>query len=137
MESADVMDTFSGTFGLTGAADTLILLVKDTRKMADAMLYITGRDIEPAEYALEFDRKNLTWNVIGSGFAIRNTGKQQILYDALVEHSSLQNPLSPKDIEQITGLDGKYIRNTLPKFVQDGSIKKVDRGNYCYLGDID
>ena len=49
----DVMDTMSGSFGLTGASDTNIV-VSRTTALADAKLHIVGRDVEAVEYAMKF-----------------------------------------------------------------------------------
>jgi hypothetical protein len=49
----DWMHTISGTQGLTGAADTLIVL-RRSRGKADAKLLVTGRDVEDTELALSF-----------------------------------------------------------------------------------
>ena len=53
MNAEDVMDTFSGTFGLTGAADSLLAMV---RKNDRTELHIVGRDVEENAYALDFDK---------------------------------------------------------------------------------
>jgi RecA-family ATPase len=58
--SHDVMDTFSGSFGLTGAADTLLALKRKGGR-TDATLHITGRDVETTEYAIRFDPDSMSW----------------------------------------------------------------------------
>jgi AAA domain len=49
--SEDFVDSVSGTHGLAGAADTVILLARP-RQSDDAILHVTGRDVEEAEYAV-------------------------------------------------------------------------------------
>jgi hypothetical protein len=51
-DADDVFDTVSGTLGLTGAADTILVLSKRSGK---AVLHARGRDIEDSETALKFD----------------------------------------------------------------------------------
>ena len=46
-------------------------------------------------------------------------------------------PKSPSDLEKLTGLPNKYIRNTLPKLIRRGLVKKMDRGKYVFIGDIE
>ena len=52
MDAEDVFDTVSGTLGLTGAVDTILVL---TRKAQGTTLHIRGRDIEDeADLAVQF-----------------------------------------------------------------------------------
>lgn len=136
MEADDPMDTVSGTFGITGAADTLLVLTRKGTNREDAILHIRGRDVEEDEIALKFDRPHISWHSLGPPSTLKNTSQQQRLFDALRNLSSHENPLSPKYLEKITGLSGKYIRTTLRKLMDDGSIKKADRAKYYYVGDI-
>ena len=48
MTSDDIMDTINGTFGLSGAADSLMALARKTDQ-TDAVLHVTGRDVETTE----------------------------------------------------------------------------------------
>ena len=53
----------SGSFGITGAADTTITLSR-ARGEADGKIFITGRDVDEQELALKMD--NLTgWTLLG------------------------------------------------------------------------
>lgn len=60
----DPINMISGTTGLTGAGDGLYVLKKDSRRSSTAKLISTGRDIEDAEYTLEFDKHSHLWNFI-------------------------------------------------------------------------
>ncbi|MFP3982329.1 MAG: AAA family ATPase [Desulfurivibrionaceae bacterium] len=80
MASDDVFDTFSGTLGLTGAADGLLAL---TKKGTHSVLHITGRDVEPAEMALEFNTKLLSWRLLGDAGEVQTTKNKQLIFDAL------------------------------------------------------
>jgi RecA-family ATPase len=62
MDADDPFDTVSGTLGLTGAADT-ILIVK--RKAGTYTLYARGRDIEEKETALQFEKRTCRWTILG------------------------------------------------------------------------
>ena len=50
LDSADFVDSVSGTQGLAGAAD-YVLVLKRQRHSTDATLAVTGRDVPEAEYA--------------------------------------------------------------------------------------
>ena len=62
MGDSDVFNTVSGTTGLTGAADTTMVLNKEVRCDENAKLTITGRDIEFQEFKLRFN--SCKWELI-------------------------------------------------------------------------
>ncbi|GAH44796.1 unnamed protein product, partial [marine sediment metagenome] len=55
MDASDPLMLVSGTLGITGVADT-ILVLKRTRRQAAGELFVIGRDIEDQELALQLDR---------------------------------------------------------------------------------
>jgi hypothetical protein len=61
--AVDVLDDLSGSRGLTGVVDT-ILVLRRSRGEADATLFVTGRDVDEAEFALRFN-DNGTWTFLG------------------------------------------------------------------------
>ena len=79
------------------------------------------------KYALKFDPRFLAWNLLGDAKNVRDTEKQQELYDACLK---AQKPLSPKEISEITELDYQYVRNILGKMVNKGELEKKGRGKY-------
>lgn len=54
MGDADVFNTVSGTNGISGSADSTMVLVKDMYSSSDATLSVTGRDVEFQELKLCF-----------------------------------------------------------------------------------
>lgn len=54
-QSDDFVHLVSGTHGISGTADTIMVLKKQSRINVNAILYITGRDIEDQEIKLKFD----------------------------------------------------------------------------------
>ena len=60
----DVFNTISGTNGLMGAADGALILHKDRRTNADAVLEIVGRDQQQVRLHLHFDAPRLRWELI-------------------------------------------------------------------------
>ncbi len=125
----DIFDTFSGTLGLTGAADGLLAFAKK-RGQSSADLHITGRDIEDAEYALKFNSDTYLWEFLGKSRDIKSTKNQQIIYDAF---KNCEYSLSPKEIHDMTGLSLQYVKKTLPRMCEKGEIKRIDRGQYAFI----
>jgi len=129
-ESTDVMDTFSGTFGLTGAADGLLALIRKSGQV-DAELHITGRDMDSAQYALRYEPSLMMWNLLGDVQDVKSSRERQALYDALKDAGE---PLSPSELAKEASLKHHYVRKTLPLFIEDGTVIKVERGKYIYAG---
>jgi hypothetical protein len=127
-ESEDRFDDISGTFGISGAADGLLLLIRDAGEYLGE-LRITGRDMDSSEYAMKFNPDILTWNIMGDASEIQSTDQKQILFDAMKEHGG---DMSPKEIAEKSGLYDGYVGRMLPYLVKTGVIIKVRRGVYRY-----
>lgn len=132
MPSEDIMDTFSGTLGLTAAADTLLVLQRTTGK-TDAVLHINGRDVEPGEYALKFESSTLSWQLLGDVKEIKSTELRQTVFDGIKNSDGV---VTIPELVESTGLEYKVIQRQLEELLKDGSISKPERGKYSYVPDI-
>jgi biotin operon repressor len=124
MAAEDPFDTVSGTTGLTGAADTVLVLNKDSRGVT---LYGRGRDIHEIEVALSFDRTTGAWAVAGPVAEIRRSDERHAVLAALEE---ADGPMSPAEIAEELKVSGANIRQLLRKMVQAGEVETVGRGRY-------
>jgi len=59
-EVLNPMDEISGSSGLQGVADTLIVCVRDGNK---GTMHVTGREVDEENYPMEFIRLNMTWKI--------------------------------------------------------------------------
>ena len=125
-ESEDIMDDFSGTFGLTGAADGLLAFKRKTGQ-SDAELHIVGRDVDAAEYALKYHPDIWTWELIGDAREVKSTHDRQLIYDTI---KGADNALTPKEIEKLSGVKYWTVVKGLKALANDGSIKKSKYGKY-------
>lgn len=123
-ESDDIFDTLSGSLGLTGGTDGN-LVMESSRGITT--LHITGRDVEGIELALELDPQMLAWRLLGERAEVKATSDQQRIYDALKESAE---PLTPKEICEITSLLGGNVKKVLAKFMEEGSIQRTSYGRY-------
>lgn len=64
-EDHDHLLEVSGTLGLTGTADGIMVLLR-ARQKEQAQFHIIGRDVSDAELILEFDPETLTWKSMGT-----------------------------------------------------------------------
>jgi len=126
-QSDDVMDDFSGSFGLTGAADNLLAL-KRRSGQADAELHIVGRDVEATVYALKYHI--WSWELLGDNSEFKGNNQSQIIYNVI---KSSDKPLTPKEIANKTDIKRVTVMANLRLLLSDGSIKKVGYGKYTYI----
>lgn len=125
-ESDDVMDDFSGTFGLTGAADGLLALKRKTGQ-SDAELHLIGRDVDAAEYALKYHPDIWTWELLGDAQEVKKTRNLQATYNAIKQS---EKALKPKEIAEISGVKYWTVTANLKSLIRDGSIQKTTYGEY-------
>ena len=125
-EADDIFDTLSGSLGLTGGTDGN-LVMESAR--GNTTLHVTGRDVEGIELALELDTQMLAWRLLGERAEVKSTNDQQRIYNALKESAE---PLTPKELADITGLKVGYVKNILAKFLEEGSIQRTGYGKYIY-----
>lgn len=61
----DDMANVSGTNGVTGAADSVIVLGKEKRTDLDAKMFITGRKVRQTMHNIKFDDAKCRWEYVG------------------------------------------------------------------------
>jgi RecA-family ATPase len=69
-EAEDPFDTISGTLGLTGAPDSIMVIKRDS---GGTTLHAKGRDLIEIEKAIKFDPGTCTWLILGEAGAIRKS----------------------------------------------------------------
>jgi AAA domain len=130
-DAEDVFDTVSGTLGLTGAADSILILSKQSGK---AILHARGRDIEDSETVLKFEPACCRWMVLGDAADVLVSDERDRIRTAL---ESTAEPMSPKEVMLATGIKNRNsIDLLLLRMVRDGQIARVGRGKYVNAGKI-
>jgi hypothetical protein len=128
MVADDPLEMISGTNGLTGAADAVIIFNRTSR---GCTLAGRGRDLEEFELAVKFDPDVCRWEELGNPADVqRSSARSGIL--ALLELN--EKPMSPTDIAVAVQADNNSVRQLLFKMVETGEIEKVARGAYVYPG---
>lgn len=121
----DKLELVSGSFGITGAADTTITLSR-ARGEADGKIFITGRDVDEQELALKLD--NITgWTLLGDAKEYEQT-KERL--DVLNIFRDSSEPLGPKDVADILGKRSSNIRYLIHRLVKEGLLVNVSYGKY-------
>jgi hypothetical protein len=124
----DFVDAVSGTLGVAGTADTVMVLNRERGK-DEGLLRVTGRDIEENAFAMKFQPTNGAWEILGEGNEyLLNSQKREII-NLLKEKGAL----SPKDIAEALGKTSDTEYNTLKQYVwkmgKKGELKSAN-GKY-------
>jgi hypothetical protein len=119
----DPFEKVSGTLGLSGAADTVLVLDRDA---SGATLYGRGRDIDEIETAVEFNKETNTWRVLGEAAEVRRTNERAKILSVLID---VDEPISPRDIAAETGMPRNNVDQLLFKMAKAGEVLKSGRGH--------
>lgn len=125
-EAEDPLEAVSGTNGLTGAADTIMVLNRTTD---GPKLYGRGRDIEEIEKALKFDRG--TWQVLGDAEEVKKSEQRRKILSVITDATTA---LSPEEIGKLCDMKVNNINYFLRVLVKAGDVEKVGYGQYKLQG---
>jgi hypothetical protein len=125
---SDPFEKVSGTLGLSGAADTVLVLDRDGTGVT---LYGRGRDIEEIESALELNKLTGRWKILGPAAEVhRSDERSKILEFLIVEFETDKKPIRTDDIVAGTGMPRNNVDQLLFKMVRAGEVLKTGRGLY-------
>ncbi|MBX9759442.1 MAG: MarR family transcriptional regulator, partial [Beijerinckiaceae bacterium] len=122
----DPFEKVSGTLGLSGAADTTLVLDRDANGVT---LYGRGRDVEEIEAAIVFDKPSCRWIIQGAASEVRRTDERSLILNALKD---ADEPMSPTDIADATRMPNQNVRQMLVRMVKAGEVTKVSRARYLH-----
>lgn len=122
--SDDYLERVSGSTGLTGAADTIMVLVRD-RSNADGVLHVTGRDVAEQSIALKF--QNGRWSYLGDAMEVSISNVRAEILNVLQDAG---RPLGPKEIGSMIGKRAESLAKTLSRMMQAGLIEWHVGGKY-------
>ena len=136
MVSPDFVDSVSGTQGIAGSADFVLVLARK-RHSDDAVLSVTGRDIPEAEYALHADEKVL-WRLDGDDLTaaaqtVKTRRAQSTLGERQFELLTFVNSRpesTAADVAAKLTITPKQAGDALRELYNSGRITRVRRGVY-------
>lgn len=137
MGAEDWLDTVSGTQGITGSAD-YILVLQRKRKSDEGVLAVTGRDVAENEYAVKTD--NGIWSLDGMDIldaAATVTTRAEHQQNKLGNRSldimkfvGSRTITTPGDVAAHLSIDAKVAGTLLARLADSGHITKTERGKY-------
>lgn len=134
--SEDFVDSVSGTHGLAGSADTIIVLARQ-RQSTEGLLKVTGRDVPEGQYALQL-ADGVSWQLDGINLAAAAARAQQREDSGGLSATST----SVVDFVRAAGPGGITAAAVVEKFGRDayqylarqvdaGRLVKLARGKYA------
>ncbi len=137
----DFVDAVSGTNGLAGSADAVIVLAR-RRKATDAVLKVTGKDVPEEEYALLLE-DGTRWVLDGedlrqSAANVERREQTQNLGDtstAILDY--IGRSVEPVRAGEITDKFGRNAAEYLRRLEQSGRLVKPKRGLYVVPSPLD
>ena len=135
--SADFVDSVSGTNGIAGGADSVIVLTRPRDDPA-GLLQITGRDVTEAAYALTFERG--IWELDGSSLDdAADRARERHATMGLSDRSAdvvafvtthAATGVRPAEVAKALGVDENAARTYLSRLTSARRIDRVTRGIY-------
>jgi hypothetical protein len=126
-EADDVFDTISGSLGLSAAADTLLIM---KRQSGAVTLHVRGRDIEEAEMALQFSKETCRWSIIGTAADVHRSNERTAIIRAL--EAAGDDGLAVAEIMAATESRSRNATDILLfKMNEAGEITRLKRGVYA------
>jgi hypothetical protein len=122
----DAFDDVSGTLGLTGAADTIIIM---KRQAGMAKIFVRGRDIEEAEFAAEFNKETCRWRLVGEADEVFRSQQRQAIATVLKETA---RAMSVAEIMAATERRDRHSTEVLlARMEKAGEVKHAGRGRWA------
>jgi hypothetical protein len=121
----DPLDEISGTTGISGAADSLMVL-KRARGGSNAELLSVGRDYEEIRLALKFASDLGVWQVLGSAEEVALSHSRKEIIDLLRDSKDL----TPTQIATELGKNRNTTRRLLSLMLSTGALTRNEGGKY-------
>jgi RecA-family ATPase len=140
----DPFSNISGTNGITGACDTMMVFTKEERSSNQAKLSITGRDVDQQDLMLTM--RDCKWNYEGTAEDIKNRDEEltfradpffNTINDLLLSHNGKWEGTCQEILNHADNLGFKLIESekSKPTVALGMKIKKYD-SNLRHYADI-
>jgi hypothetical protein len=136
-EADDLIDKVSGTAGLTGAVDTIIVI---ERQSQGAVFDVRGRDVEANTFAVDFSKDTCRWTILGSAEAVQRSSERARILEIFAEATG---PLSPKTVTDLVNCDSHpkhlshdAVRQLLVRMAKNRALTRLETGKYTLPGTL-
>ena len=131
-DADDVFDEVSGSLGITGSADTNIVMRADRDKRT-AVMHITGRAIKEYQaLAMKFDKDTARWTVEGTAAEVSLGENRKAIREVVLEAGKALTIKEIKNGLELKGLSLKdaNLKKTVGRMVTDDQLAKVGDDRY-------
>ncbi|KFC68427.1 DNA repair protein RadA [Devosia sp. LC5] len=130
-EADDPLEMINGSNGITGAADSILILDRDT---GGTKLYGRGRDLSEFDYAMKMD--NGRWTVLGN---VNEVGQSEERVQIIEAMKLAAREVTPQELADNLGWPSVNVRRLVTKMVAAGQLDKSGFGKYSlpYPGNTD
>ncbi|OGL47399.1 MAG: hypothetical protein A2W05_01060 [Candidatus Schekmanbacteria bacterium RBG_16_38_10] len=125
-DAQDYIDRVSGTTGLTGSVDTILILTR-SRGDTKGKLWITGRDVEEQNLSIEFCPDNGHWKLLGEADEWDTTPERREIIEVMREKD---RPMMLKEIAEALDKSVSNVAQLLSKLEKTGIVIKKGYGQY-------
>lgn len=127
---ADPMDLVSGSTGLTGAVDNVLLMNRSQTAIYggnDITLHVMAREVEGDEIDFQFQPSRAMWIPQGGTVPLAKTPERQTIMDAI---RAAGKPLGPSEIAVRTGMKDGNVRYLMRQMLDAGDVIQPSYGTY-------
>jgi len=129
MHADDWIDAVTGTRGLSGNADTILVAVRG-RGETSFILYATGRDIPETSHAFSIDFSTFAVSYNGDAAVALLGPKQRAIVQTLTD----DGPNTPTGIAEAVDRKVDAVAHMLKRMVRDGHVRNNGDGTYESIG---
>jgi hypothetical protein len=128
MRAEDPLEMVSGTNGLTGAADTILVLDRDGQ---GCTLTGRGRDMEEFERAVQLDKETCRWSVLGEAAEVRRSDER----NEVLRHLEVAGAegLTPAELADAAGMNHSTARGILNRMAKAGEAGRHPERKGSYI----
>jgi hypothetical protein len=124
----DFLASVSGTYGLTGSADTTAV-IRRKRLEEFGTIVVTGRDVAEAELPVRFD--GMTWHEAPGALPMASFERAEVF--RVIEQDG---PIFPAAIAERLGVTRQTVQNMVAKLAERGAVTRTARGYVAVTRDI-
>lgn len=128
-QAEDALEEVLGSTGFTGAADSIWVL-KRKRGDNNAILLVTGRDVEECSVSVAFDPEDGTWKGGKTGNYQHGTRSRDAILDWAIAHMDEYKTFTPAHVSEATGMSMDSARMGLTRLAKLGKVIRTRPGVY-------
>ena len=126
---ADEYDGIAGSTGIPAGADNVLLLRKD-RGQSNGTIFVSGREVSEAKYAIGLNDESITWEMRGDVEELALSSARRQVVDYLKD---IKKQVQLKDISAALDKSKNLIHKLLAALCSDGFVRHCEGGCYQYI----